>query len=82
MIGPLFCAANAMVFGSVTSATYWEPFRRDIAALALSYVGSHHLKTKHKDYLNMVKWAEEPGESVDFVPASRCSKNKGVINKD
>ena len=27
IIGPLFYAANGMVFGSVASATSWEPFR-------------------------------------------------------
>ena len=30
IIGPLFYAANAMVFGSVASASSWEPFRRAI----------------------------------------------------
>jgi len=82
MIGPSFYAANAMVFGSVASTTSWEPFRRAIAALALSYFGSHHLKIKHKEYLDMVRWAEDPEESVVFVPASSCSNNKGVINDD
>ena len=82
MIGPLFYAANAMVFGSVASATSWEPFRQAIAALALSYFGSSQLRIKHKKYLDMVKWADEPDESVHFVPAKGCSKNKGLINED
>ena len=55
MIGPLYYAANAMVFGSVASATSWEPFRRAISAFALSYFGSHHLKINHKQYLDMVR---------------------------
>ena len=71
-----------MVFGSIASATSCEPFRCAIAALALSYFGSHHLKIKHKQYLDMVRWAEDPEESVVFVPASSYSKNKGVINDD
>ena len=76
MIGPLFYVANAMVFGSVASATSWEPFRRAIAAPALSYFGSHHLKTKHKKYLDMVKWAEEPEVSVVFCPSSKLSEEQ------
>ena len=82
MVGPLCYAANAMVFDSVTSATAWEPFRQASVVLALSYFGSRHLKIKHKQYLDMMRWAEDPEESVLFVPASSCSKNKGVINDD
>lgn len=37
IIGPFFYAANAMVFGSVASASSWAPFRCAIAALATSY---------------------------------------------
>ena len=55
LIGPLFYAANAMVFGSVTSATSWEPFQRAISALAEFYFGKLYLKTKHKKWLDMVK---------------------------
>jgi hypothetical protein len=72
IIGPLFYAANAMVFGSIASATSWEPFRRAISALALSYFGSHHLLENHKAYLDMVRWSEPPEASVVFVPAQRC----------
>ena len=64
MIGPLFYAENAMVFGSVASATSWEPFRHAIAALARSPFGSHHLKIKHRQYMDMVRWAEGPKEPV------------------
>ena len=36
IIGPLYYAANAIVFGSVASASSWEPFRNTIAAIATS----------------------------------------------
>ena len=36
IIGLMFYAANVMVFGSIVSATSWEPFRRAISALAVS----------------------------------------------
>ena len=48
IIGPLFYAANAMVFGSVASATSWEPFRRAISALASFYFGKGFPLLKHK----------------------------------
>ena len=54
MTGPLFYAANAMVFGSVASATSWGPFRRAILALAETYIGNLYLKAKHKKWLDMV----------------------------
>jgi len=47
IIGPLYYAANAMVFGSAASASSWEPFRRIIAALALFYSGNWCLVEKH-----------------------------------
>ena len=43
MIGPRFYAENAMVFGSVASATSWEHFQRAISALAKSYFGNLYL---------------------------------------
>ena len=82
MIGPLFYAANTMVFGSVASATFWELFRRPFATLALSYFGSHHLKARRINHLNMVKWADDPEVAVVFVPVSSFPKNKSVVNED
>jgi hypothetical protein len=75
MIGLLFYAANAIVFGSVAPETSCEPFRRTIAALALSYFRPYHLKTKHKTHLDMVQWAEKPEESVVFFPSFKFFKN-------
>ena len=67
MIGPLFYAANAMVFGSVASATSWEPFRRAIAALALTFFGDDKLLKKHESWLNMVDWADLPSMDTEYV---------------
>jgi hypothetical protein len=36
IVGPIFYAANAGVFGSVASASSWEPFRLAIAGLAMA----------------------------------------------
>jgi len=43
LIGTLYFAANAMLFGSTTSASSWEPFRVAIAAIATSYYFKKHL---------------------------------------
>ena len=40
IVGPIFYAANAGVFGSVASASSWEPFRVAIAALAAAFSSS------------------------------------------
>jgi hypothetical protein len=39
-VGPIFYAANAGVFGSVASASSWEPFRVAIAALVAAFSSS------------------------------------------
>ena len=80
MIGPLFYASNAMVFGSVASATLWEPFRRAISVLSESYFGKLYLKKEPKKWLDMVKLSPPPEKDVRFVQAESCSKNRGVKN--
>ena len=54
VIGPWFFAANAMVFGSVASASSWEPFRRAIAALATACFVRPWLVKKHKELLDLI----------------------------
>jgi len=80
VIGPLFFGANAMVFGSVASATSWEPFRRAIAALATSYFTRSCLRQTHKKYLDLIRWHEPPNEGLKFVQADKDSKNLGIID--
>ena len=82
MVGPWFFAANAMVFGSVASASSWEPFRRAIAAIALACFFRKRLVQTHKKLLDMIKWADPPGPDVTFAPARSCVMNQGVFNAD
>ena len=77
-LGPLFYAANAMVFGSVASATSWEPFRRAIPALYPSFFVKILLLLKHKKWLDMVCWADPPDDQVVFIKAEPCSKIPGL----
>ena len=80
LIGAYYFAANAMVFGSVASASSWEPFRRAIECLAAVYFANKSLAIKHKYWLDMIRWADEPGPEVAFTKAKACTKNKGILD--
>ena len=56
LISNYFCLAVAMVFGSNTSSTCWEPFRRAIEGLSKKKVNRPDLVIRHKKYIDMVKW--------------------------
>ena len=53
--GHLFLAI-AMVFGSIASASSWEPFRRAFEALLAVYANRPDLVIKHQRYLDMIDW--------------------------
>ncbi|KAL7433447.1 hypothetical protein ACHAXH_004341 [Discostella pseudostelligera] len=74
-----YCLATAMVFGSNTSATSWEPFRRSIEALSRHYASRPDLVIKHRRYLDMVQWAPTTSSS-EPVKAKSCSINQGVLD--
>mmetsp|Transcript_38437 Transcript_38437/g.92017 ORF Transcript_38437/g.92017 Transcript_38437/m.92017 type:complete len:864 (+) Transcript_38437:1-2592(+) len=82
VMGSIYFAANAMVFGSVVSASTWEPFRRAIAALATSYYFSSGLVRQHWSLLQLVQWDSAPGPGVRFARARRCGLNPGVFRDD
>ena len=52
--GGHFFLAIAMVFGSIASASSWEPFRCAIEALSAVYANRPDLVQKHKRYLDMI----------------------------
>ena len=68
----------AMVFGSNTLATNWEPIRRAIEALLMTYLERDDLVNKHKKYLDMVKWDKWPNK--DIVKAYACNINSDVLD--
>jgi hypothetical protein len=70
--------ATAIVFGSTTSASSWEPFRRAIEALSVAYANRPDLVITHKYYLNMISWAEHD-PTVKITPAFPCLMNKGTL---
>ncbi len=59
IVGPIFYAANAGVFGSVASANSWEPFRVAIAALAAAYFFLPDLVAKHDWLLRKLCWSDD-----------------------
>ncbi len=75
----LYFLATSMVFGSNTSASSWEPFRRAIEALITEYLTRSDLIEKHKDLLNILVWEDDDiwtGE--DLVQAVKCPLNPGI----
>ena len=77
--GGYFLLAIAMVFGSIALASSWEPFCRAIEALSVIYANRPDLVKKHKNYLDMINWAEiDP--SVELTKAVTFSINKGVLD--
>lgn len=82
IVGPWYFAANAMVFGSVASASSWEPLRRAISAIAMACFARKWLVKKHKAYLDMVGWEPEPADDVIFVQATKCTKNTGILDEN
>jgi hypothetical protein len=77
--GGFYNLATAMVFGSTTSASSWEPFRRGIEALSVAYADRPDLVIKHKFYLDMISWAEED-PTTEITPAFPCLKNTGTLD--
>ncbi len=71
--------ATAMVFGSTTSASSWEPFRLAIEALSKVYADRPNLVIKHKYYLDMISW-EETDPTALITQAIPGSMNKGTLD--
>jgi hypothetical protein len=77
----LYFLSTSHVFGSNTSASSWQPFQCAIHNSIPFYFSSDDLVEKHKDLLNILKWDEEP-PAMNFVKATKCKLNQGVLNQD
>jgi hypothetical protein len=78
MAGIFYNLATAMVFGSTTSASSWEPFQQGIEALSVAYADHPDLVIKQKYYLDMISWAEED-PTTKITQAFPCVINKGTL---
>jgi hypothetical protein len=79
MVGNYYNLATAIVFGSTTSASSWEPFQQAIEALSVVYADPPDLVIKHKYYLYMISW-EETNPTASITQAVPCSMNKGTLD--
>jgi hypothetical protein len=77
--GGYFNLATAMVFGSTTSASSWEPFRHAIQALSVANAHHHDLIDKHRKFLDMISWAPLD-QAPDLAKAVPCLINTSVLN--
>ena len=80
VVGSIYFAANAMVFGSVVSASTWEPFRRAIAGIATACYSRPGLVAKHRHLLDVIKWDTKPPPGMNRARATACSFNPGVFD--
>jgi hypothetical protein len=69
-----------MVFGSTTSASSWESFRRAMEALTIVFANKSDLVLKHERFLDMIQW-EILDQIVDIVPAIPCNINRGIMDE-
>jgi hypothetical protein len=69
--------ATAMVFGSTTSASSWEPFWQAIEALSVAYADHPDLVITNKPF-NMISWAKHD-PTVKIIPAIPCSISKETL---
>jgi len=76
-----YCLATAMVFGSVASASSWEPFRRAIETMTRVYFVQEGLVQKHQRYLDMLVWDDSCTRETGFVPAKLCPINLGILDE-
>jgi len=79
LAGGFYNLAMAMVFGSTTSASSWEPFRQGIEALSVEYADCPDLVIKHRYYLDMISWAEED-QTAKITQAFSCLINTGILD--
>ena len=80
--GMYYFIATAMVFGSIISATSWEPFRRAIESMTMVYSLRTDLVAKHKFYLDLITIEPPAPPGTTFTKAVKCEINPGVLDDD
>ena len=74
----LYFISTSHVFGSNTSASSWEAFRRAIQNLIPVLSQRNDLTRKHSKLINMVKWQDE--KETIICRAHPCNINQGVLD--
>ena len=82
LVHDFYCLAVAMVFGSNTSASSWEPFRRAIEELSKVFMKNPSLVRKHDKYLEMTRWEVPSSNSQKPTKSVKCDLNPGVLDSN
>ncbi len=77
----LYFLSTGHVFGSNTSASSWEPFRRVIQSIIPVYSQHRDLVEKHKDLLDLLKWDDRNTHQHKLVQVFGCKINQGIQNR-
>jgi hypothetical protein len=80
--GMYFFITTAMVFGSIISATSWEPFRRAIEVMTMVYSLRTDLVAKHQAYLDLIILEPPAPPGTKFTKAVKCEINQGVLDEN
>ena len=81
IIDKLLLLQCGLTFGSDFSPASWEPVRRVIEALAEKLFSDETLCTKHRKYLDRMKWQRSLGSpKAQFTAATPDDINKGVLD--
>jgi hypothetical protein len=78
----MYFLVTSHVFGSNTSCSSWEPFRRAIQGLIRIYLERTDLVEKHAELLSLLKWDDLLGASQSITPAVPCALNQGVLDNN
>ncbi len=80
----LYFASTSHVFGSNTSASSWEAFRRAIQNLITILSQQSDLTDKHRELLAALRWIEEytVHNHPELVRAFPCDINRGVLDSN
>jgi len=78
----MYFLVTSHVFGSNTSCSSWEPFRRAIQVLIQIYLERTDLIEKHAELLSLLKWDNLLGTSQSIMPAVPCALNQGVLDNN
>jgi hypothetical protein len=76
----IYFISTSQVFGSNTSASLWEPFRRAIKSIITIYAQRDDLVDKHKKLLDELKWSNNLSPRPDPMKTFPCDINRGVTN--
>ena len=78
----MYFLVTSHVFGSNTSCSSWEPFRRAIQVLIRIYLERTDLVEKHTELLSLLKWDDLLGTSQSITPDVPCALSQGVLDNN